>query len=155
MSEAGHFTIELDHQRDYLINVHFDWPNAVDVLMDEPPPLGDQAGPNASRMLAAAAGNCLTASLLFCLTKTMDTVPDNAVRTKVICRIIRNEQKRMRVGCLEAELTISEQLEQSPKLNRCLELFEDFCVVSASIRQGIPLQVTVCSHTGEVLHQSE
>ena len=155
MSEAGRFTIELEHQRDYLINVHFDWPGVADVVMDEPPPLGEQAGPNASRLLAAAAGNCLTASLLFCLTKTMETIPEHAVRTTVTCRIIRNEQKRMRVGGLEAELTISGQLEQSGKLKRCLELFEDFCVVSASIRQGIPLRVTVRSHTGEVLHQSE
>ena len=106
-------------------------------------------------MLAAAAGNCLTASLLFCLTKTLEEVPEKAVRTAVTCRIMRNEQKRMRVGSLEAELTISEQLGRSPKLKRCLDLFEDFCVVSASIRQGIPLQVTVRSHTGEVLYQSE
>ena len=155
MSEVGHFTIELEQRRDYLIDVRFDWPDAADVVMDEPPPLGDKTGPNASRMLAAAAGNCLTASLLHCLTKTMEQFPEQAIRTEVTCRMVRNERKRLRIGGLEAELTISEELEQSPKLMRCLELFEDFCVVSASIRQGIPMQVTVWNRAGEVLHRSD
>lgn len=155
MSEAGRFTIELEQLQDYRINVSFDWPGAADVLMDEPPPLGAQAGPNAARMVAAAAGNCLSASLLFCLTKTMDAVPKHAVKTEVTCRMVRNEQRKLRIGGLEARLTISEELEQSPKLKRCLELFEDFCVVSASIRQGIPIQVTVRNRSGEVLHRSD
>ncbi|MBS1202786.1 MAG: putative redox protein regulator of disulfide bond formation, partial [Chromatiaceae bacterium] len=38
---------------------------------------------------------------------------------------------------------------------RCKTLFEDFCVVSASIRQGIPMKVTLVDEQGEVLHQSE
>lgn len=154
MSEAGSFTIELEQQQDYRIKVRFDWPGAADVLMDEPPPLGGEAGPNAARMLAAAAGNCLSASLLFCLTKTMEAVPEHAIRTEVTCRMLRNEQRRLRIGGLEARLTISEELERSPKLKRCLALFEDFCVVSASIRQGIPIRVTVRNRQGEVLHRS-
>ena len=155
MSEAGRFTIELEQLQDYRINVKFDWPGAADVLMDEPPPLGGQAGPNAARMVAAAAGNCLSASLLFCLTKTMDAVPEHAVKTEVTCQMVRNEQRKLRIGGLEAHLTISEELEQSPRLKRCLELFEDFCVVSASIRQGIPIQVTVRNRAVEELHRSD
>ncbi len=155
MSEAGSFTIELEQLQDYQINVKFDWPGTADVLMDEPPPLGAQAGPNAARMVASATGNCLSASLLFCLTKTMDAVPKQAVKTEVTCRMVRNEQRKLRIGGLEAQLTISEELEQSPKIKRCLELFEDFCVVSASIRQGIPIQVTVRNRAGEELHRSD
>lgn len=155
MSEEGRFTIHLDHLEDYQINVKFDLPKAPDVLMDEPPPLGEQTGPNASRMLAAAVGNCLSASLLFCLTKTMDEMPANAVRTAVTCIMVRNEKKRLRIGGLEVVMTISEALEQSAKLKRCLDLFEDFCVVSASIRQGVPMKVRVRNQAGDVLHLSE
>lgn len=155
MSEAGRFTIHLEQLNDYQFNVKFDLPKAVDVLMDEPPPLGERAGPNAARMLAAAAGNCLSASLLFCLTKTMDEVPANSIHTEVTCRLVRDEKKRLRVGGMEARLVIDERLEQSPRLRRCMDLFEDFCVVSASIRRGIPIRVTVVNAAGEVLHQSE
>ena len=155
MSEEGRFTIHLEHQEDYKINVKFDLPKAPDVLMDEPPPLGEREGPNASRMLAAAAGNCLSASLLFCLTKTMDEVPSNAIKTEATCKLVRDEKKRLRVGGMEVKLVIDGQLVGSPRLKRCMDLFEDFCVVSASIRQGIPMQVTVEDGDGEVLHRSE
>ena len=155
MSEAGRFTISMEQLDDYQFNVKFDLPKAADVLMDEPPPLGERAGPNASRMLAAAAANCLSASLLFCLTKTMDEVPANALKTEATCKLVRDEKKRLRVGGMEVRLMIDEQLEQSPRLKRCMELFEDFCVVSASIRRGIPIQVTVENAAGEVLHRAE
>jgi len=39
--------------------------------MDEPEPMGGNSGPNACKVLAATIGNCLTASLLFCLQKAM------------------------------------------------------------------------------------
>jgi organic hydroperoxide reductase OsmC/OhrA len=155
MSEEGRFTINLEQQEDYRFNVKFDLPKAVDLLMDEPPPLGERTGPNAARLLAAAAGNCLSASLLFCLTKTMDQVPERSINTQVVCRMVRNEKKRLRVGGLDVRLIIGQTLEESAKLKRCLDLFEDFCVVSASIRRGIPMKVTVENQAGEVLHRSD
>jgi organic hydroperoxide reductase OsmC/OhrA len=155
MSEAGRFTINLEQLDNYQFNVKFDLPKAADVLMDEPPPLGERAGPNASRMLAAAAANCLSASLLFCLTKTMDEVPAHALKTEATGILVRDEKKRLRVGGLEVTLRIDDQLVDSPRLKRCMDLFEDFCVVSASIRQGVPIRVTVENGAGEVLHQSE
>jgi organic hydroperoxide reductase OsmC/OhrA len=154
MSEAGRFTINLEQLDDYQFNVKFDLPKAADVLMDEPPPLGERAGPNASRMLAAAAANCLSASLLFCLTKTMEQVPANALKTEATGILVRDEKKRLRVGGLEVTLRIDDQLVDSPRLKRCMDLFEDFCVVSASIRQGIPIKVTVQNSAGEVLHEA-
>ncbi len=153
MSEEGRFTIHLEQQEGFQINAKFDWKRAPDVLMDEPPPLGEQAGPNASRMLAAAAADCLSASLLFCIFK--EEPPANCLRAEATCIMIRNEKKRLRIGGLEVKLILSDLVKENARFARCKTLFEDFCVVSASIRQGIPMKVTLVDEQGEVLHQSE
>ena len=152
MSEEGRFTIHLEQQEGFQINVAFDWKRAPDLLMDEGPPLGEQVGPNASRLLAAAAANCLSASLLHCVFK--DEPPDHCLRTEATCIMVRNEKKRLRVGGLEIKLIVGAVIMESPRFARCKDLFEDFCVVSASIRQGIPMQVTIVDESGAVLHQS-
>jgi organic hydroperoxide reductase OsmC/OhrA len=153
MSEEGRFTIHLEQQEGFQINVKFDWKRAPDVLMDEPPPLGEQAGPNASRMLAAAAANCLSASLLYCVFK--EEPPANCLRAEATAIMIRNEKKRLRIGGLEVRLIVNDLVTENARFARCKTLFEDFCVVSASIRQGIPMKVTLVDEQGEVLHQSE
>ena len=153
MSEEGRFTIHLTQLDDYQINVQFDWKKAADLLMDEPPPLGEASGPNASRLLAAAAANCLSASLLYCLAK--EEPPGHSLRTEATCILIRNEQKRLRIGGMEVKLIVADELAQSKRFERCKTLFEDFCVVSASIRQGIPIKVSVQDQSGEILHSSE
>jgi len=153
MSEEGRFTIHLEQQEGFQINVKFDWKRAPDVLMDEPPPLGEQAGPNASRMLAAAAANCLSASLLYCVFK--EEPPANCLRAEATAIMIRNEKTRLRIGGLEVRLIVNDLVTENARFARCKTLFEDFCVVSASIRQGIPMKVTLVDEQGEVLHQSE
>jgi len=153
MSEEGRFTIHLEQQEGYQLNVRFDWKRAADLLTDEPPPLGETNGPNASRLLAAAAANCLSASLLYCLSK--DEPPDNSLRAEATCTLVRNEQKRLRIGGLDVKLVIDEELAGSKRLDRCKRLFEDFCVVSASIREGIPIAVSVEDEAGQVLHTSD
>lgn len=153
MSEEGRFTIHLEQLEDYQINVRFDWKRAADLLMDEGPPLGEASGPNASRLLAAAAANCLSASLLHCLTK--EEPPAHSLKTEATCIMVRNDKKRLRIGGMEVKLIISDELGDSKRIDRCKELFEDFCVVSASIRNGIPIKVSVQDQAGQVLHSSE
>ncbi|MCG8051421.1 MAG: OsmC family protein [Candidatus Thiodiazotropha endolucinida] len=151
--EVGRFTIHLEQEEDYAFRVKFDLKKAEDVIMDEPPPLGERNGPNASRMLAAAAANCLSASLMFCMAK--EDVPSNEVTTEVTCTMVRNDKKRLRVGRLDVKITAGDELLSSKKSDRCLALFEDFCVVTASIREGIPVGVEVLNQAGELLHKAE
>lgn len=153
MSEAGRFTIHLEQQEGYEINVRFDWKQAADLLMDEAPPVGGASGPNASRLLAAAAANCMSASLLYCLTK--DDPPANSLRTEATCIMVRTENKRLRIGGLEVKLIVNDELADAKRFGRCKDLFEDFCIVSASIREGIPIKVSVEDENGQLLHQSE
>nr|VFK52702.1 MAG: Uncharacterized OsmC-related protein [Candidatus Kentron sp. TUN]VFK53277.1 MAG: Uncharacterized OsmC-related protein [Candidatus Kentron sp. TUN]VFK60466.1 MAG: Uncharacterized OsmC-related protein [Candidatus Kentron sp. TUN] len=151
--EIGRFTIQMEHLEGFEYKVKFDWPQPDDLLMDEPAPLGQQKGPNASRILAAAVGNCLTASLMFCAGK--HEPPDQGAKTEVTCMIVRDEEGRMRVGGMEVGITVSGKTEQSERLKGCLKLFEDFCVVTASVKKGIPIQVTVRNEAGEILKKPE
>ena len=111
------------------------------MLMDEPEPVGEDKGPNASKVLAAAMGNCLTASLLFCLQKARAEV--GIIETKVDGVLRRNKEGRWRIN--EINVEISPEIDQSfnSQFERCNKLFEDFCIVSQSIEQGIPINVKV------------
>jgi len=109
--------------------------------MDEPEPLGEGSGPNAARVLAAAIGNCLSASLLFCLDKAKVDV--GGVRTHVQGSIVRNEKGRLRLGPLRVRIEPDIRDGASGRVDRCLEIFEDFCIVTASARAGLDVHVEV------------
>ncbi|KPJ87322.1 MAG: osmotically inducible protein OsmC [Gammaproteobacteria bacterium SG8_11] len=150
MEEQSRFTIHVEHLQNYEFNVKFDWDEAPDLLMDEPPPLGQQHGPNASRLLAAAVANCLSASLLFCLKK--NEAPAQSVKTQVTCMLTRNEKQRLRIGGMEVQICADTDHFDATRLKRCLQMFEDFCVVTASIREGIPVSVKVVDQQGVLIH---
>ena len=75
-------------------------------MADEPPPLGDGAGPSPSQLLAAAVANCLSASLLFAHGKYKED-PGRLVTTAV-CEIGRNEDNRAwRVTGIKVTMTLA------------------------------------------------
>lgn len=152
MSEEGRFTLHLEQLEGFEFKLRFDWDNLPDLVLDEPPPLGGRAGPNPSRLLAAAAANCLSASLLYCVTK--NDPPAGAMRTAVTCRLVRNDKQRLRIGGMDVRIEVDGALAEAVRFKRCLDLFEDFCVVTASIREGIPVAVEVCDPAGNVLHRT-
>jgi organic hydroperoxide reductase OsmC/OhrA len=111
------------------------------LVMDEPEPLGAGSGPNASAVLGAAVGNCLSASLLFCLRKAHIDV--RSLRTEVEVTRGRNDRGRLRVSSVRVRLHPEVAAGYEGRLGRCLELFEDFCVVTEAVRDGIDVDVTV------------
>lgn len=135
------FTISMKQVENFEFEVSFDKEQYAALRMDEPEPLGRDAAPNASRVLAAAIGNCLTASLLFCTRKAR--VETGAVETRVHVRISRNERGRLRIAGVEVEIDPRFPPGERDRAARCLELFEDFCVVTQSVREGIPVEVRV------------
>lgn len=109
--------------------------------LDEPPPLGEASGPNASAVLAAAVGNCLSASLLFCLQRAHLEVED--LHAEVEVTSVRNPEGRLRIGSIDVVLRPTLEAEGEKRFGRCVELFEDYCVVTASVRRGIDVSVRV------------
>lgn len=134
------FTIAVDRKDGYRFQVTFDKPQYAELALDEPPPLGGDTAPNAVRILAAAVGNCLSASLLFCAGKAK--IPIDGIHTRVRTEIVRNERGRLRVGAMHVEIDprIAPEHQEAAK---CLNIFEDFCTVTESVRAGIPVEVTV------------
>lgn len=142
MSEpAGGFQLSLDQIENYQFRVDFDKDQLKPLIVDEPPPLGQDAGPNPSRLLASAVGGCLCASLLFCLGKSRISV--RGLKAEVKVQVIRNEKKRLRIGRIDVNIAPNLSEEDRERAKRCYGLFEEFCTVTQSIRDGIDVRVTV------------
>ncbi len=145
MSDHNQFSIRLELMEDYLFKIDFG--EFGDVLTDEPPPLGKGEGPNPARMVAAAVGNCLCASLLFALRKKKDQ-PGNIQAT--VTGQLERIDGRWRIGKLDVVMQVANP-DSLSHLPSALEQFEDFCVVTQSIRQGSPVNVTVQDTAGNTL----
>jgi len=149
MSDPQLFSVEMEQQEGFEFRVRFDWPDVPELVLDEPEPLGRRAGPNAARLVAAAVANCLSASLVFCLRSKFRQDP-GPVRAMATGRLERNDKGRYRIAGIDVVLSISEKFGDMPHQERCLEQFEDFCVVTQSIRAGIPVSVSVVDAEGKV-----
>ena len=123
----------------YLFDVDWALPGVAAGALDEPAPVGQGAGPNAARLVAAAVAHCLSSSLLFCLEKAR--APAQALEAVATAQIARNEKGRWRLERLRVELDPTHPVERAAQLARCRELFEDFCIVTESIRKGVPVDV--------------
>ncbi len=140
--------VRLERESGYRFSADFS--SAVPSLhLDEPPPLGDGSGPNPSALLGAAIADCLSASLVYCLERAHLAVGDVSAEAKVSFE--RNGAGRLRIGHVEVRLRPEIVGEPGGRAGRCLELFEDFCVVTESVRSGIQVDVTVAPAWSEAL----
>ena len=140
--------VRLQQQQDYQFQIHFG--EGVPVLIgDEPAPLGKGAGPSPVQLLAAAVGNCLSASLLFALRK-FKQAPE-PIACDIAAEVGRNKEGRVRVLGLKAVLTLGVPAASLEHLDRVLTTFEAYCTVTQSVGQGIPVTIEVMDSTGQKL----
>lgn len=143
------FTIELVQQADYRFEVHFDNPAVPALVTDEPAPLGGDAGPNPVRLLGTAVANCLAASLLFAMRKFKNQ-PD-PLRAVASVEVLRNAENRLRIGRIAVDLHLGAAAAELKSLDRVLGQFEEFCIVTQSVRVGIAVDVRIIDRNGAVL----
>lgn len=150
---AGSFRVSVESAGGYEFRVRFDQAGgALDdsapppLATDEPPPLGHNRGPGPTRLLAAAVGNCLAASLIFCLQKRKAPA---SVSAEVNVQLVRNDRNRLRVGKMSVTLTPSADVDPAA-LSACIPQFRDFCVVTESVRQGFEVDVEVAPASSSV-----
>lgn len=140
MDPAGEFTLRIEQVDGFDFRVRFDQERYPELRMDEPAPLGADSAPNPARILAAAIGDCLSASLVFCLKRRGVVV--SGLRSEVHVKLVRNERKRLRIGSVDVSIHPRDPI-PGDVLEACLETFEDFCVVTQSVRDGIGVNVEV------------
>jgi uncharacterized OsmC-like protein len=119
------------------------------LMSDEPAPLGEGKGPSPVQMLAASVGNCLSDSLFFALAKFKQK--PEPIHTTVNALVGRNAEGRMRVLHIEAMIHLGVEAGKLEHLDRALKQFQEFCTVTQSVGQGIPIHIRVMDATGLIL----
>jgi uncharacterized OsmC-like protein len=143
--ESTLHSVHLRQQHDYQFDVDFGG-TVPPLRVDEPPPLGQGAGPSPVQLLASAVGNCLSASLLFALRKFKQQ-PD-PIACQVQAEVGRNAEGRQRVLSMTVTLTLGARADALEHLSRALGSFEAFCTVTQSINAAIPVEVQVFDAAG-------
>lgn len=139
-TKVSELSVRVAQEDAYRFQVAFDR-DFTPIVVDEPPPLGKDAGPNAARLLAGAIGNCLAASLVFCLGKRGVKL-DRGLEANVDMQIVRTPERRLRIGLVKVTLRLPDGV-PSEALEACRGTFEDFCTVTASVRRGIDVEVAI------------
>ncbi len=141
-------TVSLQQQVDYRFEIRFG-ENIPNLIADEPAPLGKGEGPSPAQLLCASVGNCLSDSLLFALRK-FKQAPE-PLRCEVTAEVGRNPEGRLRILSVHATITLGVVASSLEHLDRALAQFEEFCTVTQSVRQAIPVRVTVIDAAGHTL----
>jgi len=141
-------SVSLQQQTDYRFEIRFG-DNIPGLIADEPPPLGKGEGPSPAQLLCASVGNCLSDSLLFALRK-FKQAPE-PLRCEVQAEVGRNPEGRLRILGIHATLRLGVAASTLEHLDRALAQFEEFCTVTQSVREAVPVRVTVIDGDGQTL----
>lgn len=153
MFEPTTFTVHLEQKQGYQFAASFEQPAVPDILLDEPGPLSAGEGPNASQVLAVAVGNCLTASLLFCLHKCQQEPA--TLQAEVTTRLAPNAQGHQRIAGIDVVIRLQETAGQVAQFGPCMQQFENYCVVTDSVRRGVPVHVKVVDGAGNDVYAAD
>jgi len=102
----------------------------------------DMLGPNPSRMLAMAILGCLSASFIFCLKKRNFTLDNLKAEAEVT--IARNQKGFWRVKKIDVDIKMKiEDPRTRKRADQCRKMFEQYCVVTQAVREGIDVEVNL------------
>jgi uncharacterized OsmC-like protein len=137
-------TVTVEWVDDLTFKLKFDNPKLPELFIDETHESAspEVVGPDPSRLLVSAIMGCLNASFAFCLKKAR--VPLKAMKAKGILTIKRNEAGFLRVSQIDVELMPEIEIQSGiPRMERCIETFHNYCTITESVRQGIPVNIKI------------
>ena len=132
--------VELKHRTDCQFDARFRTKEG-DLLLPTPFPVGVGYGPEAVTMLNMSTTYCMTASLNYYLAKARVEPTTLRARGHVDMRL--TDEKFRRIKALEIDIRIEVTEKERKRLERALERFTDFCIISESIRGSFPINVRV------------
>jgi uncharacterized OsmC-like protein len=104
----------------------------------------EMLGPNAAHLVTMAVLGCLSSSYIFCFSKKDFSVKD--LEAEAMITIFRNEKGFQRVK--KIDVSINPKID-SPEMRKravqCQKMFEQYCTITASIREGIEVNVNIDS----------
>jgi len=102
----------------------------------------DMLGPNPSRMLGMAILGCLSASFIFCLKKRNLSIDDLKAEAEIT--IARNQKGFWRVKKIDVNIDVKiDDPETRKRADQCRKMFEQYCVVTQAVREGIDVEVNL------------
>lgn len=102
----------------------------------------DMLGPNPSRMLGVAVLGCLSSSFIFCL-KKKDFTLDN-LKAEAEVTVARNDKGFWRVAKIDVNIDIEiDDPEARKRADQCRKMFEQYCLVTQAVREGIDVEVNL------------
>lgn len=108
------------------------------VYVDEPEELGGaDSAPCPMDYLLTAVGGCLMSSLALGLQKKR---VDGALSIDVAGQVTRDGDGLLRVEKIDADIRVATDPANWKKVEGAYEVFKKFCIVSASVARGIPLE---------------
>lgn len=141
MSDEKEFKLDIERIKDYQFRIDFDKESMGEIITDETEEIGgEEKGPNPARLLAGSVVNCLMASLTFCLKKkglTMDSMKGEVTGK------IERKNKRLRVTQIDVDIKPDIEDDKIEKAEQCIDIFEKYCIVTQSVRNGIEVNVDV------------
>lgn len=146
MSDTDGIRLVLEQEGPYAFKVSFDGTALEALHTDEPAPLGAGSGPNPSALLLAGVANCLSASLVFALRKFKND--PGPIRAEITARKERNAEGRWRIPRAEVVITLADKAAALEHFDRVLAQFEQFCIVTQSVRDGMAVEVSVIDADG-------
>ena len=146
MSEPNTVRLHLEQDTAYGFRIRFDAATMPELLSDEGAPLGEGRGPNPADLLLAGVANCLGASLLFALRKFKNAPAP--IKVEIEADKVRNEAGRWRIPKARVRILLADSAASFEHFERILGQFEQFCIVTQSVREGVEVEVEVVDADG-------
>ena len=135
--------VKVNLERDMIFKCDLGEITLGDCLIDETNKNeSEMLGPNAAYLLAMAVLGCLSSSYIFCFRKRDFTVKD--LEAEAIVTIFRNEKGFVRVKKIDVNINPTiDSPDMRKRAVQCRKMFERYCTITATIREGIDVNVNV------------